>query len=332
MSRSLRIMACLIAALAAVGAAAQELGETRVYECKRAADRPVIDGELSEACWQQAAKTDQFVRVMKGPAEIQQTLVQAAYDDANLYIGVTCLEPNPGAISARVTTRDMSAVMGDDAVEIFLRPSLDGPDYYQLSANSLGTRYDGKAFEAGWNADWKAAGSVGEDAWRLECAISFESLGGVGAPGVVWGFNVCRDRQAGGETEWSAWSDTMGGFHTPERFGHLVFAGTTTGVNRSLVIECANSARESISLEETIVEALREIRSGMDLIPEQEREQVEPAAGRAQQALDALHEFLEADRPFDLEGWMAVNEQLEASAEEMDRMSWIIKFGRLLAD
>ncbi|MEA3402370.1 MAG: sugar-binding protein [Armatimonadota bacterium] len=332
MSRWLRIVLCLTAAIAAACTWAQELGETRVYECKRAAERPVIDGKLTDACWQEAAKTDQFVRVMKGPPEIQQTVFQAAYDDANLYLAVTCMEPQPANIKAAVTARDMTAVMGDDAIEIFIQPDPPEGDYYQLSANSLGTLYDGKAFESGWNATWRAAGSVGEDAWYLECAMAFQSLGGYGAPGAVWGFNVCRDRQAGGQTEWSAWSDTMGGFHSPERFGQLVFAGAATGVNRSLIIESSNYARRSIELEETIGEALAEIEGGLELLPEAEREQVAPTVEGAREALDALHQFLERDQPLDLEGWMRVTERLEASAGEVERAMWVIRFGRLLAD
>ncbi|MGC9318904.1 MAG: sugar-binding protein [Armatimonadota bacterium] len=332
MSRWLRTLLCLTAAIAAGCTWAAQLGETRVYECNRVAERPVIDGKLNDACWRKAAKTDQFVRVMKGPADIQQTVFQVAYDDANLYLAVTCIEPQPANIKAEVTARDLTAVMGDDAIEIFIQPDPPDGDYYQLSANSLGTRYDGKAFEAGWNADWQAAGSVGEDAWHLECAMAFESLGGYGAPGAVWGFNVCRDRQAGGQTEWSAWSDTMGGFHTPERFGHLVFAGAPTGVNRSLIIECSDYARRSIRLEEAISEALAEFEGGLELLPEAERQQVAPTVRRAGEALEALHEFLERDQPLDLQGWMAVTEQLEASAAEVERAMWTVRFGRLLAD
>lgn len=325
----MRITGCLIAIFLSVGVFAQD---TRMYECPRADQRPVIDGKLDDACWQAAPKTGQFTRVMKGPGEIKQTTFQAVYDDANLYLGVTCIEPQTGNIKADVRTRDVSAVMGDDAIEIFLQPDLDADEYYQLAANSLGTRYDGLAFEPGWNAQWQAAGSVGEGAWYLECAIAFESFEAFGAPGATWGFNVCRDRNAGGQTEWSAWSDTMGGFHSPERFGRLVFAGEAGGVNRSLMIECANHARRSIALQETIATGLAEIEGGTELLPEKDRTEVEATVKRAQAALDSLQAFLAEDRPLDLEGWIGVTEQLRASAAEMERVAWIIRFGRLLAD
>ena len=45
-------------------------------------------------------------------------------------------------------------------------------------------------------------------------------------PGVttLWSFNVNRQRLAhGGPVQWTCWSDTKGGFHSPSRFGCLVF-------------------------------------------------------------------------------------------------------------
>lgn len=334
MTARVMVVACVLVAWgpSARGQAA-EVGETRVYECMRVAQPPVIDGQLNDACWQQATKTGQFVRILKGPAEIQQTLFQVLYDDAHLYLGVTCLEPKPEGILAAVRSNDTSSVMGDDAIEIFLRPDLNEPDYYQFAANSVGTRYDGKAFESSWNAEWVAAGSVGEEAWHLECAVSLASLGRFAVPGAMWGFNVNRDRQAGGDTEWSGWSDTMGGFHTPERFGSLIFGGEAGGVDRALIIECARHARQSIELEARINEYVRTIREeGLEYLQPAEREKVEPTVAAAEEGLQGLQDLLGGDAPLDLEAWRRVTARLRAVAEDVDEMAWIIKFAKLLAD
>jgi len=332
MMRTLTVVTCAVGILAGAMAAAQELGATRVYEAQLVEQRPAIDGRLDDVCWQTALPTGGFVRIMRGPEEVQQTLFQVAYDDASLFIAVTCLEPNPSGIRAEVRADDLSAVMGDDAVEMFLHPRLDEPAYYQLAANSLGTRYDGRAFDPTWNADWQAAGSVGEDAWYLECAISFASLGAFGAPGATWGLNVNRDRQAGGDTEWSGWSDTQGGFHVPERFGRLVFGGTATGVNRSLIIECARYAARSIALEDRLTGDLAKWRTGMELLEPDKRTAAAPVIGRAEAAPGALRTLSEAGEPLDLRGWTRVVAQLEAAAEEMGEVAWQIKFAELLAD
>lgn len=330
--RTLTVIICAVGLLAGTMVAAQELGDTRVYEAQLVTQRPVIDGRLDDACWQTALPTGGFVRVLKGPEEPVPTLFQVAYDDASLFIAVTCLEPNPSGIRAEVRTDDLSAVMGDDAVEIFLHPRLDEPTYYQLAANSVGARYDGRAFDPTWNADWQAAGSVGEDAWYLECAVSFASLGALGAPGATWGLNVNRDRQAGGDTEWSGWSNTQSGFHVPERFGRLVFGGTATGVNRSLIIECARYAARSIALEDRLTGDLAKWRTGAELLEPDKRTAAAPVIERAEAALAALRAFGEAGEPLDLRGWTRVVAQLETAAAEMGEVAWQIKFAELLAD
>jgi len=328
------LIACVVAPCSTIAVVqGAELGETRVYECMRMTTPPVIDGKLTDACWQEASKSSQFVRVIKGPATIQQTEFQVVYDDAWLYLGVICLEPNPKAIQAIVRSRDVSSVMGDDAVEMFFRPDRNAPDYYQLSANSLGTRYDGKAFDASWNAEWQAVGSVGEDAWYLECAISFDSFGHFGVPGTVWGFNVNRDRAAGGDTEWSGWSDTMGGFHAPERFGQLVFGGEAGGVDRAMIIECARYAKESIRLERAVRDGLRLIsESGLEALDAKDRGEVQPALDAAEKSLEQLRALLAQSTALDLEDWRRVTGGLREAADDIGEITWVIKFAVLLAD
>lgn len=334
MTSPLRVIACvmILLATALIGHAA-DLGKGRIYEAVRVALPPTIDGRLTEACWQEAARSSQFSRVLQGPPDIQQTLFQVVYDDAHVYIAATCLEPKVASIQANVAIDDVSSVMGDDAIEIFFHPDLDAPDYCQFAANSIGTRYDGKAFDASWNADWRAAGSVGEDAWYLECAIPFAAFKRFGAPGATWGFNICRDRNAGGDTEWSAWSDTMGGFHTPDRFGKLIFGGEAGGVSRALMIECARYAEMSIRLEAKINEALGLFEeAGLDTLAPKEREAVQPQIEAAEESLEALREVLSAPSPLDLRAWLEATDKMKKAADALDDAAWDIRFAKLLAD
>ena len=325
------ILAALLCATPLWGAA---LGEGRLYECIPAAEAPTIDGDLTDECWQKAPRSGEFVRVIQGPEDIQQCYLQAAYDDVNLYLAITCLEPNPEKIRAAVVTPDTSSVMGDDAVEIFLRPDLAAPKYYQLSANSLCTKYDGQAFDPSWNGQWTAAATVGGAAWYLELAVRFSSFGRYAVPGMTWGFNVCRDRQAGGDTEWSAWADTMGeGFHVPARFGTLIFGGQASGANRGLLIECARKAEASIALEAQISEGLALFETlGLDKVPEADRQAIEERVRKAQNSLQALQDFLGKQTVLDFETWAQVTQQMQAAAEALDEVAWDVRFAALLAD
>jgi hypothetical protein len=123
----------------------------------------------------------------------------------------------------------------DDSLEIFLDTHHDHTTYFQLVANSRGTRFERTAADLSWTAPWEAAAQREAEAWVLEVAIPFASLGMDPPPaGEVWGFNLCRERYAGGSQELSNWSDTGGNFHRPQQFGHLLFAGSA-GASPSLV-------------------------------------------------------------------------------------------------
>ena len=310
-----------------------DLGTERLYECQRTEQPPTIDGRLGDACWQTAAATGEFWTLRASTTTIMQTLVQAVYDEGTLYLGITCLEEHPERILANVRVDDISSVMGDDAVEIFLHPDIDSPDYYQLSANSIGTLYDGRGFDSSWNGSWRAAGTVGIDAWYLECAIDFSSFGRFGVPGAAWGFNVCRDRNGEGDTQWSCWSPSPGGFHQPEHFGRLIFGGEAGGADRAVLIECARAAQRSMELEARLNEALKIVRAAdAATLPPEQRQALQQQVADAEGALQALRGLLEDSAPLDTRAWLTVNEKMAQAAVGVEEAAWMIRFERLLAD
>lgn len=324
------LMAALVC-LTAVTAGAAEPGEVRLYEAIRAEEPPAIDGRLDDPCWQDANVTNMFVRIAKGPAEIQQTVWRAVYDATHFYLAVTCYEENVGGILAHANTRDNSNVMSDDALEIFIRPSLASDAYYQCAANSLGTQFDGKGFDSGWDGEWEAAGSVGEDAWQLEAAFSFESFGGASVPGDVWGFNVARDRHAGGETEWSSWSDLGGGFHDYESFGHLIFGSRGGPISRAQIIEVASYARRSLALQGSVETALNVLRDGgLQHLSEDRQEELRPRMAQAEEALAKLDSVLSGERALDLSAWIEAVQALEQADAAIADAAWDVRIDRLL--
>ncbi len=330
-SRALAFIMLTLLLVSAVNAA--DLGTERLYECQRTAQPPTIDGRLDDVCWQTAAATGEFWTLRASTSTIMQTLVQAVYDGDSLYLGITCLEEHPERILANVRVDDLSSVMADDAVEVFLHPDPDSPDYYQLSANSIGTRYDGRGFDSSWNGSWRAAGTVGSDAWHLECAIDFSSFDRFGVPGAAWGFNVCRDRNGEGDTQWSCWSPSPGGFHQPQHFGRLIFGGEAGGADRAVLIECARAAQRSMELEARLSEALRTVR-GADAgaLPADQQQVLQQQIADAEAALQGLKELLKDSAPLDTRAWLTVNEKMAQAAVGVEEAAWTIRFERLLAD
>lgn len=325
------VILTLMALLAATACQAADVGKQRLYECQRAAQPPVIDGKLNDACWQTAGTSGEFW-TLRSATPIMQTLVQGVYDDRRLYLGITCLENKPEGMLANVTTDDLSSVMGDDAIEIFLHPDPTQVAYYQLSANSIGTRYDGLGFDPGWNGVWEAAGSVGKDRWTLECAIDFKSFDRFGVPGAVWGFNVCRDRNGEGDTQWSCWSPSPGGFHQPQFFGRLIFGGEAGSADRAVIIECARAAERSLDLEAQLNESLRTVRSGADKLPAGQQKGLQEKVAAAEEALKGLQALLAGSTPLDTKAWLTVNEKMAQAAEGIEEAAWTIRFEQLLGE
>ena len=201
-------------------------------------DQPVvIDGELSDAAWQQAPVVSGFRISALEVLAPNQTEFMVLRDADTLYLGVRCHEENMAGLVETVTMRDGS-VWHDDDVEFFFDVNHDHHSFYQVMANALGTRFDSKTGANTWDTEWEAAASKQADAWLLEIAVPFESLETEPpAVGDIWGLNVCRERQAGRDRVLSNWANVQGNFLRPWLFGHIYFAGESFEMTDELARE-----------------------------------------------------------------------------------------------
>ena len=195
--------------------------------CARASAPPQIDGELDDACWQQAAIATDFGVLGSAGAEraVRQTTARAAWDDRALYWHITCLEPDPDSVTAQVTERDGSVWL-EDAVELFLQPKPPAGPWHHIIVNARGTWYDAIGDEASWNADLTLRLARGEEAWSVELALPWEAFGGPAEPGTEWGCNIAREHRPHEPREWSTWAalaENQQKFGLPELFGRLKF-------------------------------------------------------------------------------------------------------------
>lgn len=182
----------------------------------------VTDGKLDDPAWNTAAQV-QLEYTAPGDAAQVQTTVRLVYDEKNLYVAFEAREPMIDRIKAIVDKRD-GPTFYDDSVEVFIDPAAKAEDYYHLSTNTLGTRFDQKVFNAGWNAEWDTATTKSADGYVTEITIPFEALG-VQPPkqGDRWTLNMTRNRTVTGEMQYITWAVPYGSFHTPDRFGSAVF-------------------------------------------------------------------------------------------------------------
>ncbi len=231
-----RIYCCLILFLLMAETGRCE-GEFKAYQALKVSKPPKIDGVLNDECWQKAEKVTGFVQMnaLLGLAA-EQTVFSIVYDEKNLYLGIECRESNMKEIAAKCREHD-SCIWEDDCIEIFIDPGHTHKDYFHFISNSVGAQYEGKGEDINWNGLWEVKTSTGEKGWFLEIAIPFSSLNVKLDEGNLWGLNVNREHYAGGKIEYSGWSSTSGGFHVPERFGHVIF-GSYVAHLRRLLPEC----------------------------------------------------------------------------------------------
>ncbi len=183
---------------------------------------PVIDGKLDDPAWLTASSVQISYTAMGQTAPVA-TEVRVAYDDTSLYVVYIASEPDMARLKAIVTKRDGPAFY-DDSAELFLDPWAKRHEYFQLSSNTLGARFDAKVNNTSVNPDWTTASTQNSGGWVLEAAIPFASLGVTAPkPGDKWFANFTRNRWTTGRVEYLAWSVPYGSFHRPERFATLSF-------------------------------------------------------------------------------------------------------------
>jgi hypothetical protein len=197
---------CFLVLLLSVLPLAGSAAEVRAVRVK---DGPKIDGRLDDPTWAAAQVFASFrmAEPTAGGEPSEKTELRVVYDDANLYIGVLCLDSEPGRITAHSLLHDSGQVQGhwggqgtvgtgaDDVVRVLIDPFLDKRSGYFFSVNPRGARGEGLVSGGGaslnWDGIWDAAARIHGDGWSAEMRIPFKTIqfrSGIDA----WGINVER--------------------------------------------------------------------------------------------------------------------------------------------
>jgi hypothetical protein len=194
------------------------------------AKAPVIDGQLDDAMWKEAALFTDFKPRSGEPAKGKARML-VAQDNKALYIAVECYE-DEDVLKELVAdcTRHDGAVWQDDSVELFLGPQGAG-NYYQIMVNSKGIVSD--AFyatpgqsDATWDPQFPSAVKVGNESWVVEMALPWGIFDRSKAIDTIWAFQCQHQRVAGG-SERLMFVAFQGSSHQSDKFGRLLgVAGT----------------------------------------------------------------------------------------------------------
>lgn len=154
---------------------------------------PLIDGDIQDTVWQQAAWSDSFIDIegVRKPKPSFNTRVKMLWNDTCLYIAAQLEEPH-----AWGTLMQKDAIIYyDNDFEVFLDPDNDTHQYFEIEVNALNTVLDlfmakpyrngSGAFLAfdvvGLRTAVKIQGTLNDpkdidSSWTVEMAIPFRSL------------------------------------------------------------------------------------------------------------------------------------------------------------
>lgn len=191
---------------------------------------PVIDGQLDDACWQNAfVSSTHYVYWNPAPdlAQIRSDF-RMVHDRQGLYLAIVNHEDKMDKLLATRTTRDDPSLWKDDSSGLYFDPAANGVGYVHFTVNTLGTRADLRRIDAAvteneWSGEqWTASVGKTDKAWVVEAFFPWSELGRTAVAGDVWMFNHVRYAYTSGKFVGSTWSPG-GNYVATDRFGYLLF-------------------------------------------------------------------------------------------------------------
>jgi hypothetical protein len=199
----------LVGAPAPTGVEAQEGAKRYQVPAVRVADRPQIDGDLSDAIWQTAALIDEFVQQEpnEGAPATERTEVRLLYTGSSLFIAVHAFDSDPKEVIATEMRRDSNRILDEDNFQVILDTFRDSRSAYMFVVTPLGAQLDQQVFDEGgrdrrgsalavnreWDGVWSVAARRTGDGWVAEIEIPMVTLRFPDADPQSWGINFMRD-------------------------------------------------------------------------------------------------------------------------------------------
>ena len=226
----LRLMCavCVASATAPLKAHEQDDTPVRALTAIRATTPPRIDGVLDDPVWQRAPAGSAFVQrdPDEGRPATEKTVIQVAFDDEALYVGVMCYDSEPDRIASRLARRDHFINTGVDRVTLNLDPHHDHQTGYYFMVYPSETQLDAAIhsdgrFDSNWDGVWEARTHVDARGWGVEYRIPYHDLRFSQQDNYIWGINVDRVISRKNESVyWSPRFNDQSGWVS--LFGHLV--------------------------------------------------------------------------------------------------------------
>lgn len=206
-----------------------------VFEVTPLKEEIVIDGEIGDE-WRNASRVAMVP--LKDDTALTSTEILAFWTENDLYLAIDCREPLKDKLSFTTREEDDKLIWRDASVEIFLNPSGDRMNYYQIIVNPAASHSDlkitkdghgGKTMDWEWDCDVEVKSRISPDGWQVEMKIPIKELGVDNiALGEDFIANFCRSRNlkdvSKKENQYYSWSPFLKkSFHDVNQFGTMKF-------------------------------------------------------------------------------------------------------------
>ncbi|MDP9360418.1 MAG: carbohydrate binding family 9 domain-containing protein, partial [Acidobacteriota bacterium] len=190
------IFAFLSAFFAAGAAHAANWPEHPVLRAVRVAVGPTIDGDLSDAAWQNVPEFTDFTQhdPDDGKPPTMPTSIRIVYDDHAIYFGAKMTDPRqPTEVLVRRDTFSMQS----DFLSINIDPQHDRLSGAAFTITPANVQIDSILFndigeDGSWDGVWDSAVKIVPDGWAAEVRVPFSQLRFPDKPVHVWGINITR--------------------------------------------------------------------------------------------------------------------------------------------
>jgi Domain of unknown function (DUF5916) len=202
---------------------------------QRTSQRVIIDGQLTDPAWKDAAKADDYTefRPVTGRKEAPENRTETflMYDDEGIYFGGTCYERSIDSISKELVGRDGFGM--NDYIGLSFDTYNDKLNGFEYFVTPLGEQWDAKMTsnqdsdnggeDFSWNAVWKSAVVIHDKGWSFELFLPYSAIRFSKDKMQDWGLNMTRRRR---KTEQQYTWNTI----DPNVNGYLTQEGTWTGI------------------------------------------------------------------------------------------------------
>lgn len=215
----------LVHAWPAESRAASPAPSQRSLPAVRATSPPVIDGDLSDACWQGVPKAEGFIDPYLGTPPADATEAWICYDETNIYVAFRAYDSQPDKIVAQ-EAKEEASLRGDDSIWFNFDPfhTHQGTDRCLFGVSARGVHSTdigvGRAIKTEWKGEWKSAAHIGTNGWTAEMAIPWAMLTyPTGQKPVTMGLNFARWQQ---RTQVTSFWSYLGTYSNYKLDGHWV--------------------------------------------------------------------------------------------------------------